>query len=259
MPFELPQITQVTWTNVNPRPEFHGDEHVRAIDLSFRIEGSNQLLEAIEPGLLRHHYTNRAAKAGQEQLPEMLSALPNLRHPKLPTSYRYAEDDKPRGYTLEIDYGMGDRNIVLEDCVRATLKYETTEGGTLKVDVTMQYNGHLLEDDATHGRLCGLAGESTGHILLRAPLQPIMVKGKGWRSGKPDAPPSTDNGAPLLEQPGAAGAEGVLHPEGSPEAAFAAADSAARSKGNSEPDPFPNSAGDARKRRGRGRRAGAAA
>lgn len=228
MPFELLTVTQVTWTNVNPRPEFHGEEHVRAIDLSFCIEGSNELLDSIEPGLLVHHYTNTAAKTGQDQLPEMIGALPNLRHPKLPTSYRYAKDEKPRGYVLEIDYGMGDRNVVLKDCVRGTLGYETVEGGTVRIEVTMQYNGEQLQNDALHGRLCGLAGEGTGHILLRAPLQPIMVKGKGWRSGKPDAKPVTDNGAPLLDGPGDDDHDdddtGGQLEEGSPEAALAASE-----------------------------------
>lgn len=212
--FELLSITEITWTNANPRPEFHGEEHVRAIDLSIRIEGANEdLLERIEPGLCVHHYTNRAAKDGQDQLPEMIGALPNLRHPKLPTVYRYAEDEKPRGYTLEIDYGLADRNIVLEDCVRSSLKYETREGGTVVVDLVLQYNGAELEDNATHGRLCGLAGEGKGHIMLRAPLQPIMVKGKGWRSGKADPQPATDGGGELFKQPEDGTDDDVLTPE----------------------------------------------
>jgi hypothetical protein len=200
VPFELLTVTKVAWTNVNPRPEFHGEEHVRAIDLSFRIEGSNELLDTIEPGLLIHHYTNNAAKKGQDQLPEMVSALPNLRHPKLPTTYRYAKDEKPRGYRLEIDSGLGDRNLVLDDCVRGSLVYETIEGGTVRIGVMVQYNGDELTDDAKHGRLCGLAGEGFGHILLWAPAKVTLVKGSNWRSGKPDTPPPTDGGAPLLEQ-----------------------------------------------------------
>jgi hypothetical protein len=250
--FELNQLTKVTWTNVNPRPEFHGEEHVRAIDLSFRIEGSNEMLEAIEPGLLAHHYTNDAAKKGQDKLPGMIGALPNLRHPKLPTTYRYAKDEKPRGYRLEIDHGLGDRNVVLEDCVRGTLGYELVEGGTVRILVTMQYNGDALQDDALHGRLCGLAGEGSGHILLAAPAQPIMVKGTGWRSGKPDTQPPTDNGAPLFQQPPGEDDADVVHPAGSPEAALAGALPPAQ-----DDDPFPNSAAAARAR-GR-KRAGASA
>lgn len=226
--FELLTVTKVTWTNVNPRPEFHGEEHVRAIDLSFCIEAGNEILDAIEPGLTIHHYTNRAATAGQEKLPEMIAALPNLRHPKLPTSYRYAKDEKPRGYRLEIDHGLGDRNIVLEDCVRGTLVYETVEGGTVRTNVTMQYNGDALKDDATHGRLCGLAGEGVGHIRLWAPAKITLVKGTGWRSGKPDTPPPTDGGAPLFKQTGDGSDDADVVP-GSPEAALIASE---------KPDPF---------------------
>lgn len=230
--FELLTVTQVSFTNVHTWPEFHGEDRVRAIAIAMTVEGGNQLLDAIEPGLLVHHYTNRAAAAGQDKLPELIAALPNLRFPKLPTSYRYAKDDKPRGYTLEIDFGLGDRNIVLEDCVRGSLSYEIQEGGSVKIDVSMQYNGHLLDDNELLGRLCGLAGEGSGHILLQAPVQPIMVKGKGWRSGKPDAPVLTDGGAPLLGEAGAGPADGPNnegdgdrddHPEGTPEEALAAA------------------------------------
>lgn len=227
--FELLTVTKVTWTNVNPRPELHGDEHVRAIDLSFRIDGSNELLDDIEQGLLLHHYTNRAAKAGQAPLPDTHVTLPNLRFAKLPTVYRYAEEDKPRGYVLEIDWGLGDRNVVLEDCVRGTLRYETIEGGSLKVDVTMQYNGSKLEDNALYGRLCGLAGEGEGHILLRAPMQQILVKGKGWRSGKADTPPLKDGGTslPFHVDPDADTERDVV----TPEKALAATEGRGRGKG----------------------------
>lgn len=223
MPFELLTITQVAFTNANPRAEFHGEEHVRAIDLSISIEGGNELLDTIEPGLLVHHYTNRAAKQGQDQLPEMVSALPNLRHPNLPTTFRYAKDDKPRGYRLEIDHGLGDRNLVLEDCVRGSLAYEIFEGGSVRIDLVLQNNGERLSDDAFFGRLASLAAQGSGHILLQAPLQPVMVKGKGWRSGKPDAPPTTDGGGELFEPgEGASADPEAAHPEGSPESALAA-------------------------------------
>lgn len=224
MPFELLTVTEVTFTNANPRAEFHGEEHVRAIDLSISIEGSNELLDMIEPGLLVHHYTNRAAKQGQDQLPEMIAALPNLRHPKLPTTYRYAKDDKPRGYKLEIDHGLGDRNLVLEDCVRGSLAYEIFEGGSVRVDIVLQHNGERLGDNALFGRLASLPAQGTGHILLQAPLQPVLVKGRGWRSGKADTPAGNDGGGELFdaEHPSEGTDEEDGHPEGSPEAALAA-------------------------------------
>ena len=212
MAFQLLAVTKVIVTNANPRSEFHGKEHVRAIDLSFRLEASNEMLDDIEPGLCVHHFTNKAAKAGQDQLPEMISALPNLRHPRLPTEYRYAKDEKPRGYRLEFDQGLGDRNIVLDDCVRASLAYEIHEGGSTHYEFTISYNGEVLNDDATYGRLCALPNDGEAHILLRAPLKLELVKGKNWRSGKPDTPAPTDNGAPLLE--GQKGEPGAFHDTG---------------------------------------------
>lgn len=249
--FELDTITKVTITNVNPRPEFHGEgERVRAVDISFRVDGANDLLDKVEAGLLVHHFTNRAAAAGQDRLPEMLMALPNLRFPKLPTKVRYDAEGRPvRGFRLEIDWGLGDRNAVLEDCVLPpTLWFEGKEGGSASVGWTLQYNGEKLKDDAFYGRICGLGSESTAHIVMNAPVQAIVVKGKlgSWRSGHPETPPPKDGGAPLLEgqqaqhgqaqfeKPDDGTDDDVVHADGSPEAALAGTEHQGEREG---PDP----------------------
>lgn len=262
--FQLETVTEVTFTNANLRAEFHGEEHVQAIDLSVSIEGGNELLDLIQPGLLVHHYTNRAATQGQDQLPEMIAALPNLRHPKLPTVYRYGKDEKPRGYRLEIDHGLGDRNLVLEDCVRGSLSYEIFEGGSVRVDTVLQYNGERLTDNAFLGRLASLPTQGQAHILLQAPAELVLVKGKGWRSGKADAPAQTDGGGELFDgaEPGPGHndqddiGEGEEHPEGSPEAALAATESPSDVI-PADADaawPFPQSAHSEKPKRGRGRK-----
>lgn len=56
MAFELADSTAVTITNANPRRELHGEEKVRAIDISFTLTGENTLLDLLEPGLREHHY-----------------------------------------------------------------------------------------------------------------------------------------------------------------------------------------------------------
>jgi len=192
MPFELQAVTQVKFTNSKPRSEFHGEEHVRAIDISMTISGENTLLDLIEKGLREHHYCNKALQAGQEPLPDVIIPLPNLRFPKLPARTTYgSKKDRARGYRFTLDYGLGAEagsNVDLTDCVLANVWYELMEGGTSKIGFTVQYNGDELNDDALYGRLAGLATMGEGHVQLIAPPVLQLVKGKGWRSGKEDTP-----------------------------------------------------------------------
>ena len=231
MAFELQTVREVTFTNSNPRSEFHGEEHVRAIDISMTISGENTLLDLIEPGLREHEYTNRDLKAGQKPLPDVAVPLPHRRFPHLPEKVQYAKGDKWRGYRFVIDYGLGAEagsNVDLTDCVLASLWYELQEGGTVTVGFTVQYNGDELNDDRLYGRLAGLATLGEGHVQLLAPAALLPVK-KGWRSGKADATTEpTDGGGKLFEQPEDGTDDDVVHEPGSPEAALAASEGAAR-------------------------------
>lgn len=240
MPFELQQVTEVTCTNSNPRRELHGKDPVRAIDISIKFQKPNEFLEVIQPGLRDHHYFNEAVvKAGQTPAlaPELMPA-PDLRFPKLNRRHQYGASGEPvRGYTFVVDYGLGDErsNITLQDCAVPPIHYTTSPDGVTEYEATIQYNGEQLQDDATYGRLSGLATKGKIHVQLLAPatLQPAK---KGWRSGKADAAPTTDTGAPLLDGAGPGDDDhddddtGNQHPEGefaegSPEAALAATES----------------------------------
>ncbi|WP_444880553.1 terminase large subunit domain-containing protein, partial [Delftia acidovorans] len=117
MAFELAESTAVTITNANPRRELHGEEKVRAIDISFTLTGENTLLDLLEPGLREHHYCNKAATAGQEALPGVLIPLPNLRHPQLPLLYHYGKGQKWRGYRFIWDWGIEDAHVDFMDAV----------------------------------------------------------------------------------------------------------------------------------------------
>lgn len=189
MPFEIQTVTLVTVTNANPRRELHGEELVRAIDISFCLTGENTLLDLIEPGLREHHYCNKALTAGQETLPDVVIPMPNLRHPKLPLSYHYAKGEKWRGYRLIRDYGLDEDRFDFTDVVLANLHYEIQDGGTVKIFGSLQYNGEELEDNETYGMLSGLASEGEIHIRLLAPAQ-LQAAKKGYRAGKPDTPPA---------------------------------------------------------------------
>jgi hypothetical protein len=199
MPFQLPEVTKVTITNANPRRELHGEERVRAIDLSCRLTGENTLLDLIRPGLREHHYWNKAMTAGQETLPDVVIPLPNLRFPQLPLSYTFAKGEKWRGYRLVRDYGLEEEHFDFTDVVLANLHYEIAEGGSVTIMWTIQYNGDELADNDLYGMLSGLASEGDIHIKLLAPAELVSAK-KGYRAGKPDTPPPA--GDPAQQQLG---------------------------------------------------------
>ena len=223
MSFELATVTKILITNANPRRELHGEEKVRAIDLSFALAGENTLLDLIEPGLREHHYCNKALKAGQETLPDVAIPLPNLRHPKLPLSYDYAKGEKYRGYRFIWDWGTEDRHVDFTDVVLAKLAYDIAEGGSVKITGTIQYNGEDLQDNDLYGELAGLASEGEIHIQLLAPAELIAVK-KGYRAGKPDTPAKSVDDAqedlPGTDGDGEQSDENWPFAQGSVEAAF---------------------------------------
>jgi len=198
MAFELAESTAVTITNANPRRELHGEEKVRAIDISFTLTGENTLLDLLELGLREHHYCNKAATAGQEALPGVLIPLPNLRHPLLPTSFAYAKKQKWRGYRFIWDYGLNDAHVDFVDAVLKGLEYEIHEGGSVTIRGTVEFNGDELNDNVLYGELSGLASEEEVYIKLLAPAQLIQAK-RGYRAGRPDTPASQPDNADQQE------------------------------------------------------------
>ena len=192
MSFELPETRQVVCTNANPRRELHGEDSVRAIDLSFSLTGENTLLDLIQPGLREHHYFNKALKEGQEVLPGVVIPLPNLRFPCLPLAYNYVlPGKKVRGYRFIWDWGTDESHVDFSDAVLTSVHYELNEGGSVKVMWTVQYNGEELQDNELYGELSGLASEGEIYIKLLAPAELVPAK-KGYRAGHPDTPPAAD-------------------------------------------------------------------
>lgn len=257
--FGIETVTEVTCTNSNPRRELHGPNPTRAIDISVKFQKPNEFLDEIEPGLRDHHYHNAAVeKSGQTPAlaPELMPA-PDLRFPKLNRRHQYgASGERVKGYTFVVDYGLGDdrSNITLQDCAVPPIHYTTSPDGMTEYEATIQYNGEELEDDATYGRLSGLATKGKIHVRLLPPAEAVVVKNKGWRSGKPDVTQPTDGGAPLLEgeHPDEGTEEHDDHPEG--EFAEGSPEAALLDSVQNEPDVFA-----AAPKRGRGKRGAAGA
>jgi hypothetical protein len=201
MAFELPEATKVAITKTNPRTELHGDERVRAIDICFKLEGDNILLDRIQPGLREHHFYSKALEARQESLPDMLVPLPNLRFPSLPRSYAYAlgSTGKLRGYRFIWDWGIEEGHVDFADVALSKLTYEIDEDpGRCTIYGTIQYNGEELADNALYGELSGLGTDGDAFIRLIAPGDLLPAK-KGYRAGKPDTPPRGDDASDDLD------------------------------------------------------------
>lgn len=210
MSFEFPKVTEVQLTHVNVRREIHGEEHVPAMDLSLRKEGSNELLDLLDPALRQALYYNQAATAGQEGLPEVLAILPNLRVAKLNgQKFNWAKGERHKGYRFVLDYGLGDEesNVDLDGCTVTGWNIETNEGGTVVLNWTVQYAGEKLTSEV-RGKLTGLTDEPI-HIQLFAPDVPQIARGKATAPAHPDGGGDGGEGGDLLNQGGEGGQDGT--------------------------------------------------
>lgn len=193
--FQLTEVAKVVCTNANPRRELHGKELVRAIDLTFNIQGDNTLLDLIEPGLRARFFHSKALDARQETVEGIEVPLPDLRHPNLPTESIAYEQKKCRGYRWIWDWGIEGDHVDFTDCAIGSLKIvKIKQGGSCALAFTVSYNGEELNDNALYGELSGLASEGEVYIKLLAPPELMPVKKGAYRAGKPDTPQTPAGG-----------------------------------------------------------------
>lgn len=209
MHFQLPDVTECQLTNVNVRREFHGEERVPAFDLSFAKEGSNDLLDLIDPKLRPTIYYNAAADQGQAALPDMLAILPNLRVPKLCNGkFSYAKKEKWKGFRFVLDYGLGgDSNIDVSECTVQIVEIECKEGGTCVIKWLVSFEADKLGDEI-RGRITGLTDEVV-FIQLIASSNLQLVKGKNAK-----AAPGADGDGDLDAEGGEGDPDGEGEPDG---------------------------------------------
>lgn len=211
--FEFPSLIAVQLLNVNTRKELHGEEHVQAVDLSFKADFPNTILDDIfAPGLRDAMYFNAAADSGQVDLEGVDSTLPNLRFSKLNGQrFTWGGKDKLVGYTLRLEFGLGDdeSNIELELC---------KVSGRVSVFWKVQNASERL-DMETCGKLVLLGGEEVT-MSLTAPI----IHQEDERD-EPENPFLNQDPAPLDRDPDDIGS-GPLFPE-TPEDALASSLAAA--------------------------------
>lgn len=126
--FDL-QNTTFKLSSVNFRQELHGDDHVRACDLKFEGNVGNDALIAFHPELRTMLFKKSDDPDLVEQTePEALTAL---RFPRLGT-LKY--DWEGTGYTLTIDYGLGEKsNITLAECQIDGIRIDPMQGGSVRL------------------------------------------------------------------------------------------------------------------------------
>lgn len=185
MAFELEEFSTVKLTNMNPRKELHGPERVMAVDLNFTLDAPNSILSQFDGGLLSAvYYKTEASVSDQDDLEgvEPATNLPNLRFPKMsPIKW----DAKHAGYTLCMDYGLGEKgNLELEGCEVGKFVLDCKEGGTVEVKFQVQCAVGLTERIV--GKLALMIGGECQITLLapqaaqpQLPMEsPFPVNGK---------------------------------------------------------------------------------
>lgn len=143
---ELKQTVKLA--SVNPRAEIHGEDRVPACDLKIEASCDSDVL-------IYFHSELRGMLYKPADNPDLIEQT----EPEKPTSLRFTKlgplkwDWEGSGYTLTIDYGLGDKsNIVLGDCKIDGIRIDPQNGGT--VNLSLRVIAHPEADDM--GKLCEL-------------------------------------------------------------------------------------------------------
>jgi hypothetical protein len=171
--FQLTAVTEVICTNVNLRPELHGEERVLGCDIAIQWTGANDFLDVIEDGLVDRYYYNASLKAGQRDLTGT-AGKPNLRFPKLENEGQtWAKGERFRHFRFIRDYGAQGAILDWTDVVVTGIKFDCKEGGSVTYYATLQYNGEELQDAAVRAQLSMLSVDRNIHVQLLAPPAPL--------------------------------------------------------------------------------------
>lgn len=127
--------------SVNVRKEFAGKSAAdgrTASDLRLRLKGGNDILDMLDPNLRGSLYmVDEEASKSQPELVEL--AFTKRRFPLLQETLSY--DYKGAGYRVTIDHGGNPESaIVLEDCQLNGIKFATQDGGTIVMDLRVQFH-----------------------------------------------------------------------------------------------------------------------
>ena len=155
MKFELLNMTKGKCTNVNFKPQKHGDQDVMAVYINVNFDLPNSVLDMFDPRLRTKIYFSRDDDAGQLVVAGVDQILPNLNFPFM-EPFGWATE--MTGCSIDVDYGLGqegDSNLWLEGCKVCKFKVTPKEGGTVNVALQIQNATDQLTTDMC-GKLSGL-------------------------------------------------------------------------------------------------------
>jgi hypothetical protein len=156
-------------TDVNPRSEFNGDDTKLAADVKFHVRVANGWLANLHPSLKGSLFC-RDADAQKDMVSESDPEwLPNLRFPKLSSSFKWSEEIV--GATLTVAHGIKPESNLVFDMARVRgLTIGVSEGGSVDLDFTVQI--HPTEKQI--GLLCSKIQNET-EITLEPPQAAELV------------------------------------------------------------------------------------
>lgn len=167
MNFTLENLTTVLLRSVNIRAENFGKDPVPAVDIGFRLVGSNALLTMFDPGLRSALYKPASGPDDQPELDgvDPASDLPALRSTSIEMPIQLNREYL--GRNLVIDYGLGGKsNIELGSVEVNSFKVNCKEGGTVEIDFRAQASG--LKDVAL-GKIAALVKHDVKITLVSSP------------------------------------------------------------------------------------------
>lgn len=168
---QLPEWIGARLINVTPRQECHGDDHVVALTMRFRLSGPNTLLDLVSPTLRRGIF---AGVDGQEVLPGIPEPTPNLRAKELEGLRIAIPGVKTEGATLFVDHGIeGDvQPLSMGDCKVDKVTGAGYDGGSGDVEFNV---GTSDIDSEELGIICGKLGSEFPIKVIAPKEQPRVV------------------------------------------------------------------------------------
>ncbi|WP_233854297.1 hypothetical protein [Paraburkholderia sp. HD33-4] len=130
--------------NLNPKPEMHGAEEVKFIDIKLKADLSNTILDSFSPTLREALFC-----AGPQ--PDMHGHLKHLKHPELGVQH-WAGEFRPVVLQIHGSGRSAKDDMVFRETRLSKIAFEPKEGGTC----AFVWNIRVQPNEADAGRLFGL-------------------------------------------------------------------------------------------------------
>lgn len=173
----------VLFTHKNERLEKHGpNEKVTGVDLKFRFDTENKVLDMFDPELLVSFYKQPASDEQDLANKAKGDELVRLRHASLATEQKWIKEYS--NYDLTFHYGVdGQSDLVLEDCTLKDFSIELHDGGT----VTLTWKAGAHPTDEQMGRLSERL--RTGSVEISLVKRKVVQKQKDLLDNAPEKNP----------------------------------------------------------------------